>query len=153
MKTIIERFEEKIKKTDSCWIWTSTISKNNGYGQFKLNNRTMSAHRVAYELYNSLIPKDLCVLHKCDNTICVNPKHLFLGTKNDNNLDRAKKNRSFKPKGEKHPMVKLTKEQVLEIRQNYKGIPGEYKEIAKKYGISRSHVGGIINKIYWKELI
>lgn len=62
-----------------CWIWMGS-SFNSGYGCIKLNGKTRSAHRLAWELYNGPIPKKLFVLHKCDVPLCCRPDHLYLGT-------------------------------------------------------------------------
>ena len=94
-----DRFWEKVNKnTESgCWEWTSALVRG-GYGGFathfpsegRKNNR---AHRFAWTLVNGQIPDGLWVLHKCDNRICVNPDHLFLGDSKDNMLDCAAKGR------------------------------------------------------------
>lgn len=79
-----------------CWPWTGAAS-DEGYGRFLLNGRNggyVMAHRYAWEQANGPIPDGLFVLHRCDNPRCVNPWHLFLGTKGDNNRDRAAKGRS-----------------------------------------------------------
>jgi len=65
-----------------------------GYGRKKVGSRTVLAHRHAWELANGLVPEGLCVLHRCDNPPCINPDHLFLGTRADNNADRDAKGRS-----------------------------------------------------------
>jgi hypothetical protein len=81
---------------DQCWEWTGKARHPFGYGVFGLGTRqagTMQAHRFSYQLYVGPIPDGMCVLHKCDNPPCVNPDHLFLGTRADNNHDMIAKGR------------------------------------------------------------
>lgn len=104
-KTTKELFDYKYKKNDrtGCWEWTAAVSKSNGYGRFGINMIMMGAHRASWIINVGPIPKDLCVLHKCDNRLCVNPDHLFLGTNLDNTRDAIIKGRVHK---------KLTDEQI-----------------------------------------
>lgn len=87
----MKRFWDKVIVLDSesCWIWKS--STDGKYGTFSLKNRLIKAHRFSYELSNGKIPEGHDICHKCDNPRCVNPTHLFLGTRLDNVRDMIKK--------------------------------------------------------------
>jgi hypothetical protein len=93
---ILRRFWGKANVTDDdndCWEWKGLL--NRGYGRLSVNGTFYLAHRYSYELANGPILNGLFCCHKCDNRKCVNPKHLFLGTHNDNMRDMSEKGRHF----------------------------------------------------------
>ena len=100
-KTLLERLLEKViinKKTD-CWEYQG--GKNNiGYGMIRDELKMRTTHRVSYEEHKGSIPKGMCVCHTCDNPICCNPDHLWLGTMKQNMRDMHNKGRA-KPFGGK----------------------------------------------------
>lgn len=75
-----------------CWLWTGGVASD-GYGKLKRRQKTLRAHRVFYEEYVGKIPAGLLVCHDCDTPLCVNPKHLFLGTHLENEQDKDRKGR------------------------------------------------------------
>lgn len=150
MISLRERFEQKFVKghPDECWEWTAAISSN-GYGVIGLGRRTdgtTHAHRVSYELYIGQIKDGLDVCHICDNRSCVNPNHLYTGTRKDNMQDCVKRGRTNKPSGERHPRAKLTVQDVIEIRASTKS----RKELAAQYGVGLSTIRKVLLRDSWK---
>lgn len=93
---LLKRFEAKyIPVTESgCWLWTAACHEAAGYGQIWHLGKVLRANRVSWTLYRGEIPGGLHVCHTCDVRCCVNPDHLFLGTREDNMQDCFKKGRS-----------------------------------------------------------
>ena len=89
----LERYWNKVGKTEDCWLWTANKFKG-GYGQYQFLGKPNGAHRISWIIHYGEIPKGMHVLHRCDNPPCVNPNHLFLGTHTDNMKDKAEKGRS-----------------------------------------------------------
>jgi hypothetical protein len=80
---------------DGCWLWKGSPAAG-GYGRAGIGSRkTALAHRVAYEIVKGDVPDGMCVLHHCDVRLCVNPAHLFVGTRGDNARDMAAKGRQY----------------------------------------------------------
>lgn len=85
-------FMARLVDRSGCWEWTSFTDRH-GYGRFTFEKRLLLAHRASWMFHNGSIPAGLCVLHRCDNPLCVKPEHLFLGTIADNNRDAMQKGR------------------------------------------------------------
>jgi hypothetical protein len=130
---------------NGCWNCRGYKDKD-GYSQTTLNGKRMGSHRAAYIIAYGPFPKDLYVLHKCDNPACVNPDHLFLGTAKDNYDDAASKGRAVK--GSKNGQSKLTNQQVLEIRKDTR----RQIDIAAQYGILQTTVSAIKTGQNWRHL-
>lgn len=138
----MNRFWEKVNKAASngCWEWTAAL-KDNGYGTFRASKAEgmKYAHRVSYELHFGPIPKGLYVCHKCDNRKCVNPAHLWVGTHEENQQDMGRKGRTHSP------AKRLSDNTIREIRAA--AAQSKHKDVAKRFGISRSYVNRIANGV------
>lgn len=140
-KPLEDRFWSYVDKTGEHWLWRGALTKSSDgrsrkwYGIFSINNKTRGAHRTAYEITYGPIPAGMCVLHRCDTPLCVNPDHLFLGTIQDNNADRQAKNRTHR---------NLTKEQACDIVARYDG--GEKVAcLAEEHGVNISVIYRILS--------
>jgi hypothetical protein len=72
---LVTRFNDKVEKTSSCWVWKNAKDKD-GYGIFWDQTKIIKAHRFSYQLFKDKIPQGLQINHLCKNTSCVNPNHL-----------------------------------------------------------------------------
>lgn len=87
---IIKRFRKKylVDINTGCWLWLG--KPNQGYGGFYMKGKTYPAHRASYILFIKDVPDDLLVCHTCNNKMCVNPEHLYVGIHIDNMRDLRK---------------------------------------------------------------
>lgn len=174
------RFHRKVDRSggpDACWPWLGW--HQGGYGTVKINKVAYRAHRVAFRLGNKTQPTDLCVCHRCDNPICCNPAHLFVGMITENISDMVRKNRhghgashssvtriECRPRGadhywvrhpevvkrgEDHAMHVLTEEQVTEIRRLYAAGVSR-KQLRLMFSVSKGNIAFIVTRGTWKHL-
>lgn len=169
-KEFSEYFWVKVNKTDSCWLWTGSKYQN-GYGTIRRDGKVCSAHRTSYDLHHPLTKPiaeiEFVVCHRCDTPACVNPNHLFLGTRSDNMKDMVEKERNckvmppspFKGKkaekvfGENHGSAILTEEKVKEIRNKYATGNYTYKKLLVEYNLkSEGHLADILKRRIWDRI-
>jgi hypothetical protein len=148
-----ERFWSLVDKTDECWIWRGP-KVNGGYGIARdpVTNHRERAHRLSFTEAHGPIPDGLYICHRCDNPPCVRPAHLFAGSQRVNVADmRAKGRARSGPRdqaGEANNAARLTVAQVADIRAM--GLAGyQHREIAARFGVHKSTVGGILAGKNW----
>lgn len=129
---------------EDCWEWQA--STTSGYGQTFLDGDVVLAHRAVYEIEVE-DPGDGYVLHECDNKLCVNPSHLYLGDQQDNMNDAVE--RGQMPSGENAGPAKLTKEEVEQIRWKVENTDLTQAQIAEQYDVTQPTVSAISNEKTW----
>jgi hypothetical protein len=158
-KTLLERLRLKtnyhvtgpMPLPTPCWEWTAEITSG-GYGMIREGTKKYYAHRAAYTLQVAPIPTGMIILHECDNRSCVRPDHLRIGTHADNMKDKRLKGRGIYVRGEHHPHVKLTTEQVLDIRKVRSSVRISNTKLAKYFNVSPSTVANIVHRRVWKHV-
>lgn len=151
-KNTKEKFLTKILKTEHCWLWQgSRFSDGMRYGQFRFNGKNWKTHRFSYAIHIGSIPCGMSVLHTCDNPICVNPAHLYLGNHNQNMKDMAERGRRRSDKGECNPMAKLTTCEVRDIlTSNLFGV--RQRILSAQYSVTEGTISGIVSRRDWKHV-
>jgi hypothetical protein len=150
--TVQDHIDEYVmyEPNTGCWIWTGTLD-HLGYAKISMNHKSLKAHRVIFQfLKDQHIPEGLFLCHHCDNRMCVNPDHMFVGTHQDNMDDEVRKGRQIK--GEDYWSAKLTDTDVLEIRNRCLTTNVSFYRLAKDYDVSFNTVQKAAYGITWKHL-
>lgn len=152
----IAHFWSRVDKggADDCWEWRGARNVS-GHGVGWDGRRTQIAHRMAWFAAHQRWPTQ-CLLHRCDNPPCCNPRHLFEGTRADNMRDMWAKGRGVNPpknhgKGEDHCYVKLTEAQVWEILRGLRN-GARVVELARSFAVSESNIYAIRSGRSWAHL-
>ena len=150
-----ERYWSKVDKQDinSCWIYQSADHNQYGHRRIWLQGQYYSVHRIAFYLFTGFHPgENIEVCHSCDIPACVNPFHLFLGSKRDNQLDKVAKGRHTY--GSKNGAAKLSEEEVVAIRLLY--ATGDYsmRQLSEALNLSKSTIHNVVSKKsqYWRNI-
>lgn len=128
-----------VRKNNGCWIWIKL--KAGDYGKLRWKSKTISAHRASYTAFIGQVPSGLHVCHKCDDPLCVNPEHLWLGTPKENKLDAKRKNRI--PLGTKNHFHKFSDEQTEEMRK-LKSEGFTYDRLKRIFNCSTIHIYNVV---------
>lgn len=173
-KTLKERFWSRVNKGGPihpvlgtpCWLWTGRLSlgRRGGYGTImsKEHGYQIRAHRASFEIHLGAIPAGLVVCHHCDNPPCVNPAHLFAGTRADNNADMKSKGRraaglAVTSRGN----TKLSDESVSTILRLYLPSDGvgfrpangwSLSKLAMRFGVSKRTILFIVQRKTWAHI-
>ena len=143
----VSRFWSRVdvKSESECWEWTRGTTSD-GYGVFHFGNSSIRTHRFSFQQHFGQIREHDCVCHTCDNPKCVNPSHLWVGTRADNNADKEAKQRGVHPdqsNGEGNTNASITTPEVIAIKvMARKGMP--QARIAAFIGVSNAAVCMIV---------
>jgi DNA-binding transcriptional regulator YiaG len=126
--------------SSSCWVWLGEHD-GDGYGRARVEGRRVGAHRMALEeKLGRPLASGMCACHTCDNPGCVNPAHLFEGSRADNNRDMVAKGHLRALAAHRNSQAKLTGTEVLEIRDLIDIPDGA---LARRFGVHSTTIAAI----------
>lgn len=153
--TLSPRFWAKVRKTDSCWLWTAAVNER-GYGRFQHNGQLHYPHRLALEAkLGRSLSAGMQACHNCpggDNPACVNPDHLWEGTNRNNSEDALRKGRILGTRvvGTENGKAKLNDALIPEIRRVSE--EHSYEEAARRFGIAPNTARSITLRKTWRHV-
>lgn len=131
--SVLNRFASKVAQADSgCLEWQSHLHRD-GYGKFYMNGKTVQAHRAAYMINVGEIPNGMWVLHRCDNRLCVNTDHLYLGDAKQNVRDKVERCAWW-------GNMRVSFDTIQEIRRLYATKEYSQQKLADMFGVHQTQV-------------
>lgn len=148
---VAERLAGKtVMDANGCHLWTG-YTQPNGYGWLSIRGHKIAAHRAALIVSGVDVPRHMDVCHKCDVRNCINPAHLYVGTRRQNMADCSLRKRHNKPKGAAHWCAKLSDDQVRAIRK-MREYGSTTTSIAQAFSIHPATVSRIVRHVWRKEV-
>ena len=139
---------------DECWEWIGgSVHPQHGYAYVGYEGRRYRSHRLAYELTMGQVPSHLSVLHRCDNKLCCNPKHLYVGTHEDNMRDMTERSRRININtgvANRGSTGKLSRHEFDEIKVRYAAGGVTQRTLAEEYGISTDYASKITRGVRFR---
>lgn len=150
-REVLFRFRSKLSIT-RCGCWEYPMRKGRKYPVVSVAGRQLNANRLAWVLAGGKLKRSDLVLHTCDNPLCCNPEHLFIGTHQDNSDDKYAKGRQNPIKGEEVNTAKLTEANVRDIKRR-QALGEKTQSIRRDYPFVTRHIFQRIklNRI-WKHI-
>lgn len=144
-------YRDRIITSLACWEWTGYVGRH-GYGVMAIGHRDrMTVPRVSWRVHYGEVPPGLCVLHRCDNKLCGNPEHLFLGDHQANTDDKLAKKRMRHGHlcGAANPGARLDWDKVEAIRRRCDAGETTYM-LAVEFGINQALVWRVWRRRSWR---
>lgn len=161
MTNTVEAVWRKIERRgpDECWPWIGGNQSDAGYGRLDIERvEGVYAHRAAYlSAHPGSIPlrndqeRGRCVLHRCDNPSCCNPRHLFIGSHLENMQDKASKGRTPDFRGARGPRAKFTADEVFFVRLQKKA-GATKKALAMLHEVSEATISGMLYGRHYRDV-
>ncbi len=157
LERLKKSFEKHVIRKEGCWGWKGSLARGN-YPVMSCRPTIGPdrGHRASWVIHKGPIPDGKFVCHHCDNPICTNPDHLWIGTQKENNDDKIRKCRQANTKpphkvGIENGASKLSEVQVKEIKILLeKGLTS--REIGRQYDVSKTTILRIKNGTHWKHI-